>query len=202
MLLSCCIISHNEGDRIERCIRAARGIVDDIVVVDFGSSDDTVSKAQSLGARVIFSAWDGYGPQKRVAEDRALHDWIRNLDADEVITDELAGEIAALMRMRVPPLPAYWFRQVTVYPGKDKPRLWADYHNYVRLYDRRRVRFRESRVHDTVDRVITRSGSFTAWPCTIPGARWITFVETCQLYRSAGERTQEATLGNPGAVAV
>jgi glycosyltransferase involved in cell wall biosynthesis len=151
MLLSCCIISHNEGDRIERCIRAARGIVDDIVVVDSGSSDDTVSKAQSLGARVIFSAWDGYGPQKRVAEDRALHDWILNLDADEVITDELAGEIAALMRMREPPLPAYRFRQVTVYPGKDKPRLWADYHNYVRLYDRRRVRFRESRVHDTVD---------------------------------------------------
>ena len=68
-----------------------------------------------------------------------------------MITDELAGEIAALMRMREPPLPAYRFRQVTVYPGKDKPRLWADYHNYVRLYDRRRVRFRESRVHDTVD---------------------------------------------------
>lgn len=36
MGLSCCIISHNEGDRIERCIRAARGIVDEIVVVDFG----------------------------------------------------------------------------------------------------------------------------------------------------------------------
>ena len=48
-------------------------------------------------------------------------------------------------------LPAYRFRQVTVYPGHDRPRLWADYHNYVRLYDRRRVRFRSSRVHDTVD---------------------------------------------------
>ena len=151
MLLSCCIITHNEGDRIERCIRAARGIVDEIVVVDSGSSDDTVSKAQSLGARVVFGKWDGYGPQKRLAEDQARHDWILNLDADEVITDELAGEIAALMRMREPPLPPYRFRQVTVYPGKDKPRLWADYHNYVRLYDRRRVRFRESRVHDVVD---------------------------------------------------
>jgi hypothetical protein len=55
--------------------------------------------------------------------------------------------------MRAPAglLPAYRFRQVTVYPGHDKPRLWADFHNYVRLYDRRRVRFRESRVHDTVD---------------------------------------------------
>ena len=41
--------------------------------------------------------------------------------------------------MRAPAglLPAYRFRQVTVYPGHDKPRLWADFHNYVRLYDRR-----------------------------------------------------------------
>ncbi len=80
------------------------------------------------------------------------HDWILNLDADEVVTPELAREIAALMRAPARlRLPAYRFRQVTVYPGHERPRLWADFHNYVRLYDRRRVRFRQSRVHDTVD---------------------------------------------------
>ena len=151
MGLSCCIIAHNEGDRIERCIRAARGIVDEVVVVDSGSTDDTVAKAEALGAKVFFNAWDGYGPQKRFAEDCAANDWILNLDADEVLTPELAEEIAALMRTPAGLLPAYRFRQVTVYPGHDKPRLWADFHNYVRLYDRRRVRFRHSRVHDTVD---------------------------------------------------
>jgi len=149
--LSCCIIAHNEGDRIERCILAARNIVDEIVVVDSGSTDDTVEKAKSLGAKVFFHPWDGYGPQKRYAEDCAQHDWILNLDADEVVTPELAREIAALMRTPESLLPAYRFRQVTVYPGHDRPRLWADFHNYVRLYDRRRVRFRKSRVHDTVD---------------------------------------------------
>jgi glycosyltransferase involved in cell wall biosynthesis len=151
MPLSCCIIAQDEGDRIERCILAARDVVDEIVVVDSGSTDDTVQKAKSLGAKVFFHAWDGYGPQKRYAEDCAAHDWILNLDADEVISEELAREIAALMRSPAGLLPAYRFRQVTVYPGKDRPRLWADFHNYVRLYDRRRVRFRESRVHDTVD---------------------------------------------------
>jgi glycosyltransferase involved in cell wall biosynthesis len=151
MTVSCCIIAHNEGDRIERCIRAAQPIVDEIVVVDSGSTDDTVAKAKALGAKVFYNAWDGYGPQKRFAEDCASHDWILNLDADEVVTPELAREIAALMRSPAGLLPAYRFRQVTVYPGHNKPRLWADYHNYVRLYDRRHVRFRESRVHDTVD---------------------------------------------------
>jgi glycosyltransferase involved in cell wall biosynthesis len=151
MSLSCCIITHDEGDRIERCIRAALRIADEVVIVDSGSTDDTVEKAKSLGAKVYFRPWDGFGPQKRYAEDCATHDWILNLDADEVLTDELAREIETLMRSAERLFPAYRFRQVTVYPGHDRPRLWADFHNFVRLYDRRRVRFRESRVHDTVD---------------------------------------------------
>ena len=151
MPLSCCIITHNETDRIERCILAVRDVVDEIIVVNSGSNDDTVAKAERLGAKVVFHAWDGYGPQKRFAEDCATHDWILNLDADEVVTKELAREIAAVMRTPSALKPAYRFRQVTVYPGHDRPRLWADFHNYVRLYDRRRVRFRPSRVHDTVD---------------------------------------------------
>jgi glycosyltransferase involved in cell wall biosynthesis len=151
MPLSCCIIAFNEADRIERCIRAALPIADEVIVVDSGSTDSTVEKAKSLGAKVFFNAWDGYGPQKRYAEDCASNDWILNLDADEVLSPELACEIAALMHSPEGLLPAYRFRQVTVYPGQQRPRLWADFHNYVRLYDRRRVRFRESRVHDTID---------------------------------------------------
>jgi glycosyltransferase involved in cell wall biosynthesis len=151
MALSCCIITHDEGDRIERCIKAALKIADEVVIVDSGSTDDTVQKAKSLGAKVYHHPWDGFGPQKRFAEECASNDWILNLDADEVLTDELAHEIEKLMRSADRLFPAYRFRQVTVYPGQEKPRLWADFHNYVRLYDRRQVRFRQSRVHDTVD---------------------------------------------------
>ncbi len=148
--LSCCIITRNEEDRIGDCIRAIAGLVDDIVVIDSGSTDGTVAVAEGLGARVIHHDWPGYGPQKRFSEDCARHEWILNLDADEVVTPELFNEIKALMVVG-PRLNAYRFRIMNVYPGHSRPRLWADYHNYVRLYDRRVVRFRDSKVHDTVD---------------------------------------------------
>jgi len=155
--LSCCIITRNEADRIGDCLRAIEGLADDIVVVDSGSTDDTVTLAESFGARVIHHAWPGYGPQKRFSEDCARHDWILNLDADEVVTPELRREIQALMA-KGPDLKAYRFRIRNVYPGKAKPRWLADYHNYVRLYDRRAVRFRESPVHDTVDTLDEKVG--------------------------------------------
>ena len=148
--LSCTIVAKNEADRIGRCISAIKDICDDIVVIDSGSTDATVAIAEALGARVFFRAWDGFGPQKRYGEDVALYDWILNLDADEVVSRALANEISALLS-GPPELQAYRFKQVTVYPGQQLPRLWADYHNYVRLYDRRAARFRDSLTHDTVD---------------------------------------------------
>jgi glycosyltransferase involved in cell wall biosynthesis len=155
--VSCSIIARNEEDRIGDVIRAIQGLVDEVVVIDSGSTDRTVEIAESLGARVLFHAWPGYGPQKRYAEDMARNDWILNLDADEIVTPELYQEIQALIKTR-PPLNAYRMRIRNVYPGQAKPRLWADYHNYVRLYDKRLVRFRDSPVHDTVDTKSERVG--------------------------------------------
>lgn len=148
--LSCTIITKNEADRIVACINAVKGLADEILVVDSGSDDGTIDLATSLGAHVVHHDWNGYGPQKRFAEQTATHDWILNLDADEVMTPELGDEIRRLL-LAEPSLPGYRMRILNIYPRQSKPRLWADYHNYVRLYDRRKVQFRESAVHDTVD---------------------------------------------------
>lgn len=148
--LSCTIITKNEADRLAACINAVKGLADEILVVDSGSTDGTIALATSLGARVVQNDWTGYGPQKRFAERAAAHDWILNLDADEVMTPELADEIRRLM-LAEPSLPGYRMRIMNIYPRQTKPRLWADFHNYVRLYDRRKVQFRDSAVHDTVD---------------------------------------------------
>jgi glycosyltransferase involved in cell wall biosynthesis len=148
--LSVIIIAKNEADRIGACLRAVEGLADDVVVVDSDSTDETMHIAASMGARIFNNPWVGYGPQKRFSEDCALNDWVLNLDADEVVSPELKSEIKALLAS-TPPLNAYRMKIRNVYPRQSKPRLWADYNHYVRLYNRKVVRFRESLVHDTVD---------------------------------------------------
>jgi glycosyltransferase involved in cell wall biosynthesis len=149
--ISCFIIARDEADRIGRTIRLVRDWVGEVVVVDSGSSDDTVAIAESLGARVLFRAWDGYGPQKRFGEACCRFNWLLNLDADEVPTPELREEILTLFAGGEPPLPAWRLPIVEVYPGRDAPRPFSHAYRVVRLYDRRRARYSESLVHDRVD---------------------------------------------------
>ena len=155
--LSVTIIAKNEAAAIARCIEAVRELADDIVLVDSGSTDETVAIAANMGARTLVNPWPGYGPQKRFAEANALHDWVLNLDADEVVTPALAAEIKALMATE-PAHAAYQFRVSTVYPGWSRPRLWADDYNIARLYDRRRVHYSDSPVHDRLVLGNTRVG--------------------------------------------
>ena len=148
--ISCFIIAKNEADRIARTIHSVKGWVNEVVVVDSGSSDDTMAVARRAGAWAISNPWPGFGEQKRFAEDHCTNDWLLNVDADEVVTPELCREIEALFASGSPPLVAYGMPVKLVYPGASKPRLWARDHWCIRLYDRRAVRFRASAVHDSV----------------------------------------------------
>jgi len=159
--ITCTIISMNEADRIERTIRSALPIVDEVVVIDSGSVDDTVAIAERLGATVVFNKWPGFGPQKRLAADTASHDWILNLDADEVLSKELVAEILEWKNIKKTTYYGYKFKQITVYPKDEKPRVLADYHHYIRLYDRRKMRFANSLVHDAVEPGGNDIGVFT-----------------------------------------
>ena len=101
--ISVFIIAHNEEDRIGRAIRSVESFADEVIVVDSGSTDDTVRIAESFGARVIANAWPGYGPQKRFAEEQCRNDWLFNLDADEAATPALAQAACRASRTRDTP---------------------------------------------------------------------------------------------------
>jgi glycosyltransferase involved in cell wall biosynthesis len=146
------IIAQNEADRIGRTIAAIRDLADDVLVVDSGSTDGTQAVAESLGARVLYRAWDGYGAQKRFGEEQCRHDWLLNLDADEVVPPQLA---AAIRRVFVAPggphRDAYRLGIAEIFPGEGEPHplsytLWP-----VRLYRRDKGRYSPSPVHDRVD---------------------------------------------------
>ncbi|GIU67111.1 glycosyltransferase family 2 protein [Candidatus Phycosocius spiralis] len=149
--LSIFIITKNEFDRLERTIAAVRDLSDDIVVIDSGSSDGTIELAQSLGARVIYNPWPGYGAQKRFGEDQCRHAWMLNIDADEVVTHELKEAIRSALSTDNQAPCAFKTDIIEMFPGEIHPHPWAFRISPVRLYHRDIGRYNTSPVHDRVD---------------------------------------------------
>lgn len=141
--LSIFIITKNEERVLAGCLERARRLSDDILVVDSGSTDGTEAIARRFGARFLVHPFDGFGQQKHAAESLCRHRWALNLDADEYLTDGAIREIRDFLADpgRIERYDGARLKTLTVYPGRTKPRLWADYHNYVRLYDREKLRF-------------------------------------------------------------
>ncbi|RTL60496.1 MAG: glycosyltransferase family 2 protein [Hyphomicrobiales bacterium] len=147
--LSGFIIAQNEAARIADAIISLRSLVDEIIVVDSGSTDDTVKIARELGAKVVIEPWRGFGAQKKFAEGLCQHRWVLNIDADERVTPELAREIRARLAEE-PDEVAYFIPVNIIYPGRSVPRPLPRDHYAIRLYDKSVASFSPSPMHDTV----------------------------------------------------
>jgi glycosyltransferase involved in cell wall biosynthesis len=148
--LSVVIIARDEERDLPRTLDAL-GFADELLVVDSGSVDRTVEVARSRGARVLAHAFAGFGPLKRWAVSQALHDWVLCVDADEVVTPELAAAIRELLAAGDPPRGAYAFRFVTVFMGRPLVHGPIARRRHVRLFDRRRARWTSAMVHEQVE---------------------------------------------------
>ena len=95
--LSVIVITKNEADRIETCLSSIADIADEIIVLDSGSTDDTVDIVSKFTEKVSVTDWPGFGKQKQRALDKANCEWVLSLDADEELTDELKNEIDSLL---------------------------------------------------------------------------------------------------------
>lgn len=90
--LSVIIITKNESHNIRECLESVKW-ADEIIVVDSGSSDDTVSIAKEFTDKVFFNEWKGFADQKSFAMQKVKNDWVLSLDADERVTEKLRDEI-------------------------------------------------------------------------------------------------------------
>lgn len=149
--VSCFIIAKNEADRIGRTIQSVCSWVDEVIVIDSGSTDGTQDVARQLGAVVIENEWPGYGLQKRFGEDACRNTWLLNLDADEEVTAELAAEVRALFADGGPAPDGYEISIVDLLPREERPGRFAHALVPVRLYRRDRGRYSDSPVHDRVE---------------------------------------------------
>lgn len=94
--ISAVIICKNESEHIGACLAALQEAVEDILVVDSMSTDDTVDICRQAGVRVVQTAWQGYAQTKNYANSLATYDWILSIDADEILSAELIQQIRNL----------------------------------------------------------------------------------------------------------
>ena len=145
--LSAVLITRNADAVLDACLESL-AFADEIVVVDSGSVDSTVEIAGRRGARVVQKEWLGFGRQKQFAVEQAKHDWVLCLDADERVSPELAGSIAAALAApgatvyRMPRRNRFlgrWLAHGEGYPD------WSP-----RLFNRMNARWSDDLVHEKV----------------------------------------------------
>lgn len=146
--LSVTIITKNEAADIGDALTSVAW-ADEIVVVDSGSTDETVAVSRRATERVVVREWPGYIAQKNYAASIAQHDWILSLDADERVTAPLAAEIRQLLAGE-PGAAAYRIPRVTWHLGRwmRTTDWYPDYQ--MRLYDRRVARWTGQHVHEAI----------------------------------------------------
>ena len=147
MPFSVVVITRDAASQLEACLSSV-WFADEILVVDSGSTDQTLDIAQKLGARIVEKEWLGFGRQKQFAVDAAANDWVLCLDADERVSELLKAAILAELAApranacamaRCNRFLGRWLRHGEGYPD------WS-----LRLFHRGHARWSEDAVHERV----------------------------------------------------
>jgi glycosyltransferase involved in cell wall biosynthesis len=146
--VSVVIITKDEEANIGRCLSSVSWAAE-LIVVDAYSTDRTPAIAERLGARVLPHEWPGYAAQKNFAIDQATKPWVFSVDADEVVTPELAREIEATVadpkangyRLY---RPTFFMRRVLHHYGRGAEP------GHIRLFRRDAGRFDGRLVHESI----------------------------------------------------
>jgi tetratricopeptide (TPR) repeat protein len=145
--LSLCMIVRDEQEMLPGCLTSLKEAVDEMVIVDTGSTDATVEIARSFGAKVIFHEWTGsFAEARNVSLEAASGDWLLCLDADEVLVQEDVGLLRSLTGRTW--REAFYLSE-TNYTGELDDGT-AVTHNALRLF-RNRPEYRyEGRLHEQI----------------------------------------------------
>lgn len=146
--ISAVIITKNEEVNIKACVDALKPVVDEVLVIDSGSVDQTIAIAESAGAKVLQTEWKGYSATKNWGNQQAKNKWILSIDADEVLSKELQQSIVTLEEPTEKTV--FILDRITNYCGK-----WIHHSGWypdqkVRLFDKEKVYWKGDYVHETL----------------------------------------------------
>ena len=145
--ISATIITYNESKNIDRCIDSLLGIVDEIIVIDSFSTDNTVVLCKQKGARVIQAKWMGYAETKNFANSQSQYEYVLSIDADEVLSEALKKSILSIKNNL---LGVYSFNRLTNYCGK-----WIHYCGWypdkkIRIFPKNKVKWQGAFIHEEI----------------------------------------------------
>lgn len=123
-MLSVIVITKNEERRIRRCLESVRW-ADEIVVVDSGSTDETLKICREFTDRILVRSFDTFSSQKNAALDRATGDWVLSLDADEVVSPSLTDELCAMLGRDGDGCNAFVLRRENYFCGRPIRYVWG-----------------------------------------------------------------------------
>jgi len=145
--LSAIVLVKNEAHQIRPCLETV-GFADEVIVVDTGSTDDTVAQAQACGARVIETEWRGYSESKEIGCKTATCGWILWIDADERVTPALREEILAALRRT--DTAGFYIPRKAIFLGRWIAHCGWYPDDVLRLFRREAGRFSDVLVHERV----------------------------------------------------
>lgn len=144
--ISAVIITNNEEQNIERCLRSIDPVVDEIIVVDSNSTDNTGNMVKRFAkAQFITHNWEGYSRSKNFGNNIARYDWILSIDADEELSPELQMSI---LKNKENLTGCYKMARLTYYCG-----TWIHHSGWypdakIRLFDRRNAKWIGESIHE------------------------------------------------------
>jgi glycosyltransferase involved in cell wall biosynthesis len=148
MDISVVIITKNEAHIIANTLQSLQPVTNDIVIVDSGSTDNTVAICKKYNAHVIETDWSGYGINKNKGIEAAKHNWILSLDADEAIDAELQQSLLQLALTREDEVFSIRFKNFFCNKWIRFGEWGFDWH--IRLFNRNKVHWNNVAVHENL----------------------------------------------------
>lgn len=185
-LITATVLTKNEGALVGRCLDGLRW-ADEILVLDSGSTDATREIAAQRGAVVHEQSWLGWVDQHRASVELARNDWIFVVDADEIVTPELAESILAAMRSAPDARDGYVVERRDELFGKLMPnmRRRSKQSTFVRLFNRQHSNFRKDElIHEGIScpgRYLPLDGTLLHWRNVTFTAQMLKDLENAEL---------------------
>lgn len=143
-MISILIISKNEEEVIEECIKSVKALADEIIVVD-DSSDKTAEIAEKLGAKVIHNNFKNFSDQRNEALKHARNEWIFYIDADERATPKFIDEVRERIKKSPDNIAGFFVKRKTFYFGRD----WNFTDKVERVFKKSKLLGWKGVVHET-----------------------------------------------------